>query len=345
MNDMAIQLLRHEQLSASDIASWHRLTAAHAHVRNAFLSEPFVAALAALNPQVRVAVERRDGQAVAFLAVQRRAGFSGRCGVYEPAGGSMSDCFGLVAAPEHRVDLQAWLAATGIGTLVFTHLEQAQLEAGLAGEQPRIGLRTRIHEPASEYWARMRIQDKKLVGDTERRQRKLEAERGLLRFELHSANPASDLDALIRLKQSQYDRTGKRNAPLFDATNAELLRLLLGSAHEDCAGMLSVLRAGDRLVAAHFGLRCHDMLHFWFPVYDADFRNYAPGRLLLRHVIEAGVDEGIRCIDRGEGDTPAKRDFANEEHLFYSGVWRQSSLRAWPSRLALSAAWRLEQRA
>ena len=191
------------------------------------------------------------------------------------------------------------------------------------------------------FWRQLRITDKKLVVDTERRERKLIAENGTLEFQLESSRPEADLDALIRLKCSQYTRTGKQHAPLFDPVNVALLHRMLGCNDPECSGLLSVLRVGGRLVAAHLGLRCYETLHYWFPVYDTDFQAYSPGRILLKHVILIGAGEGIRVIDRGEGDTPAKRDFANEEHLYYRGLWPSPGLRGLASRLAMTVSWRL----
>jgi CelD/BcsL family acetyltransferase involved in cellulose biosynthesis len=95
------------------------------------------------------------------------------------------------------------------------------------------------------------------------------------------------------------------------------------------------------MVAAHFGLRCHETLHYWFPVYDPAYSTYAPGRILFRHVLEAIVQRGVTLIDRGEGDTQAKRDFANREHYFYRGLWNAGGAGALPARAALALIWRL----
>jgi len=51
--------------------------------------------------------------------------------------------------------------------------------------------------------------------------------------------------------------------------------------------------------------------------------------------------EGVSVIDRGEGDTPAKRDFANHEHSFYRGLWTSGGIRSLPARAALALIWRL----
>src|SRR5262249_25561191 len=94
-----------------------------------------------------------------------------------------------------------------------------------------------------------------------------------------------------------------------------------------------------KLVAAHFGLRCFEVLHFWFPAYAKEFSAYSPGRILYRHVIRDGSQQGIRVLDRGEGDTPAKRDFANAEHTYHGGLWWPRSPSGLLARMALKAWW------
>lgn len=330
-----------QDLDAEHVRAWTELLARHPQHRRAFLAPGYCRAVAAGNPNLRVAILRRDGRVVGVLPFQLKAGVLGTLGVAEPVAGAMSDYFGLVAEPGLRVDVAQLLGRLGLGAMEFSHLDETQMAFGLAGEAPRTGLRTVIGPSGEAFWQQLRVADKKLVVDTERRERKLAAEHGALEFELESSRQEADLAALIALKCSQYTRTGKQHAPLFDPANVALLHRLARREDPDCSGLLSVLRAGGRLVAAHFGLRCFDTLHYWFPVYDEAFHAYSPGRILLKQVILAGTDAGIRVIDRGEGDTPAKRDFANEEHLYYRGLWTAPALRGQVARLAMSTAWRL----
>ena len=83
---------------------------------------------------------------------------------------------------------------------------------------------------------------------------------------------------------------------------------------------LSSISVNGELVAAHFGLQSNTTLHFWFPVYDERYSAYSPGRILFRHILFVCQQEGINMIDRGEGDTPAKRDFANDTHQYLKGM-------------------------
>jgi len=54
-----------------------------------------------------------------------------------------------------------------------------------------------------------------------------------------------------------------------------------------------------------------------------------------------GGDHGISRIDRGAGDTVAKRDFSTSEHHFYRGLWSRGDVGAMGYRVGLSLLWRL----
>jgi CelD/BcsL family acetyltransferase involved in cellulose biosynthesis len=330
-------------LTESERAAWAERLAASPECRSAFLSPQYADAVARSGNDVAVMIGYDRAVPVWFMPLQRHTGWIGRFGVFEPAGGVMTDYFGAVGSSRVMASSGAICRASGgrVAAILFTHLDEAQQRFGLAGDEPRVGLRTRIGDSAEAYWESLRQKDKKLVQDTGRREKKLARERGDVTFEWQSSHRDADLQALIRLKTAQYTRTGKASAPLFEGRNLRLLERLASSADEECEGVLSSLRCGGRLIAAHFGLRCRDALHVWFPVYDADYAGYSPGRILLKHIIEHAPRHGVCLLDRGEGDTPAKRDFANEEHTYFRGLWTAPSLQGFIARAAVSLYWRL----
>jgi CelD/BcsL family acetyltransferase involved in cellulose biosynthesis len=107
-------------------------------------------------------------------------------------------------------------------------------------------------------------------------------------------------------KREQYAATGARDhfAPVERRT---LLSLLMATHEPGCEGMLSTLHFGDRLVAAHFGIRSQRVLHWWFPVYDPAFARFAPGWIMLRELALAAPELGLERIDLGRGDDEYKR--------------------------------------
>lgn len=333
------------ELSTTECSCWDQLIEADADLHRSFLSRVYANAVAQTGSHILILVIYQASRPIFFLPVQRLSGLQGLLGIFEPVGGSMTDYFGAVVGGGFKITPQVILNATDgrINLIVFTHLDQTQEKFGLQGDGARTGLRTVLGEKPDSYWIELRKTDKKLVSDTERRQKKLISECGPLTFEWVSSTADSDLHWLIDSKKNQYIRTGKDLAPLFVDSNVKLLKVLLNASEDSCSGVLSVLRCRDKIVAAHFGLRFKNVLHVWFPVYDQSYSKYSPGRILFKHLFEAGAIQGITMFDRGEGDTPAKRDFSNEEHLFSRGVWHASGLRGLMARVALSIAWRFHR--
>lgn len=318
---LRIQRKPFEALTPAERSGWAQLLIQSTTSRWAFLSPTYAEAVHETLGSVDVLLCWQADELVGVMPLQRVAGWLGRLGMREPVGRHMTDYFGLLARPDVTLDWGQLLRQARVPCLYFTHLDESQAIHGLTGDSTRKGLRTRIHPDGGEaHWEWLRTQDKKLVSDTERRERKLVAEHGPIRFEMQSSTPEQDLGCLVALKNSQYRRTGHDGGALLDPVNARLLAQLLKAESPNCHPLLSVLHCGDQWVAGHFGLQCGPLLHYWFPVYDNRYSAYSPGRILYRYVLLGAREEGIACIDRGEGDSAAKRDFANEEHHFFKGL-------------------------
>lgn len=328
-------------LGAGEVAMWNALCATHADLANPFLTHAYARACADIFHAVRVCVLRRGGEPVGFFPFQFRSPVHRLLGLGERLGGELSDYFGIAAelgAPLAPADL---LRASGLNALFFTHLDETQGAFGLHGEQPEPGLRIRMGSGGS-YWEELRQSDRRFVNDTERRERKLAAAEGALRFVFREPDPLPHLEFLLARKRDQYKRTGVAD-PLASASAQALLRRLALSDDSLCRGVVSTLYAGDTWVASHFGLTGGGTLHYWFPVYNPDLHAFSPGRLLLKAVIQSAPDLGITLIDRGAGDTQAKRDLANERHTFTRGLWANGTPPAVAFRAALGLGWRLEK--
>lgn len=327
-----------DRLSEPELAAWDALHAAQGPHRWAFQSVGFARAVHETVAAVRVALLWRADELVGVLPLQRQPGRWGRWGLHEPVGGLMADYAGLLAGEGVCTTWAALLAGSGVPGLFFTHLDEQQLGLGLTGAQPRLGLRTRIHpDGGAAHWVWLRTQDKKLVDDTERRERKLQRDHGDVSFAMDSPHAEQNLQTLIAAKSDQYRRTGAPSGPLLQPRNQRLLAHLLAHPSAGCRVRLSLLKAGEQWVSSHFGLQSGSTLHYWFPVYGESFSAYSPGRILFKHVILQSVAAGIDLIDRGEGDTAAKRDFATETHQFFRGLevrgWQGQTL-AFAQRLA-----------
>lgn len=313
------------QLAPEEIAAWEAFSRAEPHHASPFLSPHFARAIAEAGADARVCIVRDGGRITAFFPYLYASPWRRRFGLAERVGGEMADSFGLIAAPDFRTSPRELLRLARINYLSFSHLEEPQVRYGLTAEKPRVGLRTRLDTAATSALAAVTTVTRKYLKDSERRQRKLVEEIGPISFQFdveHDRKGA--LERLIEKKRAQYQSSGVPDA-LSETWKRNTLFRLANYRYDTCRGVLSTMFAGDQWVASHFGLMGNGRLNFWFPVYNAEFAQYAPGRLLVHHIIESCREYGFDTIDRGEGDTPIKREIANEEYQLYRGIWQDGS--------------------
>jgi CelD/BcsL family acetyltransferase involved in cellulose biosynthesis len=107
--------------------------------------------------------------------------------------------------------------------------------------------------------------------------------------------------------------------------------------------VLSTLHAGDRLAAAHFGMRSATVWHWWFPVYDPDLSKYSPGILLLLEMAREARGLGIRVIDFGKGDAEYKERLKTGDLALAEGTVETGRVAARLRRMVGAAVARLDR--
>ena len=155
--------------------------------------------------------------------------------------------------------------------------------------------------------------------------------------------PADVLAALIAQKRQQYARTGAPD-PFVSGETMRLIDALQDTRHPECRFVVTELRAGDHVLARHMGLQHHDVLSYWFPVYDREARNVSPGRLLLWHIIQSAAEHNIATIDYGEGDAPYKRELSTGSLVYGRADWFRGNLPAMVARCWQSMEWRFARK-
>jgi CelD/BcsL family acetyltransferase involved in cellulose biosynthesis len=141
---------------------------------------------------------------------------------------------------------------------------------------------------------------------------------GEVSFEWNSHDP-SHLDWLLKRKSEQYEGFGNW---LQSPANRTLVQDLVDSDDEDCSGVMSVLHAGGRPLAASFNVRRGHILDAWITAYDPEYSRCIPGTITWIAVIAESAERGVGIVDMGYGDTEAKRRFRNREYsVSGGGVW------------------------
>jgi CelD/BcsL family acetyltransferase involved in cellulose biosynthesis len=310
---MRVEVVR-GPLPASLIGRWLDITNRSPWLSSPFFRPEFTQAVASARHDTCVA-SINDGEAL--YPFQPRP-----LGIAEPLGSPLSDYHGVIAEPGASFDLPELLQRCELRAWSFNHVPADQTcftpWSFRTADSPILDLALDTsHLPQGN------------VGDLGRKRRKAERALGAIEFEMNSHDPEM-LAWCIERKSEQYE---KNNSPdIFTwGWPRRVLETLAGYRSEpQFSAMLSVLRMGGKVVAAHFGLRSRHVLHWWFPTYDLAYGQFSPGIHLLLEVIAAAPAHGISVIDFGRGDTRYKQDFANRSVRLLEGCVSNA---AWISAL------------
>ncbi|MER6416665.1 GNAT family N-acetyltransferase [Streptomyces humidus] len=318
MTTPRIDIVHPRELTPSDLDRWNELRHTTTPAANPFMSAEFTQAVGRVRRDAHVAVVRGKRQPVGYFPFQR-----GRWGHGRAIGLGVSDCQGAVLHPdEARLDPHQLMRACSLNAWEFNHLESGQ-NLFLPYATGRFA--SPVVDLAKGYEAyenHLRAHSRSLLKTTRAQERRLARHLGPLRF-VHDERSPAVLRTLIAWKSAHYRRTGRRD-PFTHPWVAQLVDLLAESGSPHCSGTLSVLYAGDRLVAAHFGLRSRTVLSCWFPSYDRTVATFSPGRILYLRMIEAAAASGIRLVDFGRGEAAYKNSFKTGDLMVHEGALRTS---------------------
>ncbi|MER6943913.1 GNAT family N-acetyltransferase [Nonomuraea sp. NPDC000554] len=310
-----MRLVPFDELGTAELDAWHTLRAKNPQLDSPYFHPSFAEAVHACGTPVTVAV----GDGLDVLLPCHRDG-----GLLRPAGWPGADFQAPILAPGTAFDPLALLTA-GVRAFEFDHLLESCPGFGpwVVTRRPSPYLDT--SGGLSGYLSRASRSGKENMGQARRRAARAEREEGPVTFVADSADQA-DLEQLIALKRAQYAATGARD--YFASPGRRLLvQRLLRTREPDFGGLLSTLRVGSRLVAAHFGLRSGGVLHWWFPVYDPAYARLAPGWILLRELVAASPQLGVTRIDLGRGEDEYKRRARTGEVEVCQGLVTRNPLR------------------
>ncbi|MCF3120406.1 GNAT family N-acetyltransferase [Streptomyces arenae] len=295
--DTTIQGL--DELGAALRGAWHRTMDASPQYANPFLAPEFAMGVARHRGGARLAVLREGGEPVGFLPFERNA-----FGVGRAIGLGLSDCQALVHRPGITWDTRELLRACGLSVFEFDHLVEEQRPFGdyVTGTFASPVLDLKVGEESYAEWLRGAYPG--LAKTTLKKERRLGRDVGEMRFVYDERDPRV-LRTLMRWKSAQYRRTGRMDR-FARPWIVDLVDDLFQVREEHFTGVLSVVYAGDRPVAAHFGPTSGTVFAAWFTAYDPEFRYYSPGLLMHLRMAEAAGREGVRIMDMGRGDKEYK---------------------------------------
>jgi CelD/BcsL family acetyltransferase involved in cellulose biosynthesis len=328
LSGVRIRVLKPDELGEEEAEAWRELRAKSGAPANPFMEPEFTLAVGQVRPAARVAVLWEDGEPAGFFPYEQ-----GPLGHGRAIGLGVSDSQGAVLRPGLTIVPRELLRACALSAWEFDNLEAGQ---GVFQPDAAEEFASPVIDVGAGYAAYeevLRAQSPKFLKTTLAKERKLGRQVGEVRFVFDERDPAA-LRTLMEWKSAQYRRTGRRDRFAREWIST-LVRLLHETRTPGCSGVLSVLYAADRPVAAHFGLRSSTVLSCWFPAYEPEFAKYSPGLILHLRMAESAAAEGIGMLDLGRGAAEYKDALKTGELRVYEGSSVRPGARAalyWLSR-------------
>jgi CelD/BcsL family acetyltransferase involved in cellulose biosynthesis len=329
-----VETLHPSLLSAADVALWRSLAASQVGFANPLMGPGFAQAVGKVREDARVAVVRRGGETLGFLAYHRRPG-----GLARPIGSPLSDYHGLVSRPDAGLKADDVLRAAGVSVFRYTGLIDPHGVFPAAPESDRTAYLIDLTGTSAEaYLEAVRAESPKKIKNYRRLDHKLEREVGEVRLVAPDTSREA-FDQVIAWKREQLERTGLHDFMRPDWTRGLLLDLFQRQTG-DFQGMLVSLYAGDNLVAGHFGVRLGAVFHPWIASTNPAFGAWSPGHLFFQRAIAAMPGLGLERYDLAPGHDHYKRTYAFEQTQVRSGAVTAANV-AGLTASAVEGAWNL----
>lgn len=303
---MQISVIHPSELGEAELARWRKFQDADPEQDNPFLCPEFVQTVGELRPYVRVAVVEDGSGIAAFFPFEKHG-----LGIGRPVAAGLTDLQGMVYAAGLDLDAVRLLRAAGLSAWEFDHLHVGQPMFARYHHSRHPSPVIDLAEGYDAYLAGLRRRSPTTHRMTRYKRNRLGREVGEVRHVAESSDTAA-LRALLDWKSAQYRRTG-RSDRFAHPWIVELVERLHAIRTDRFAGSLSLLYAGEEVVAGHFGLRTGSQLCTWFPAYDTRFGKYSPGLLQHLGMAEDFAAMGLRLIDMGRGEKDYKESLKTRD--------------------------------
>jgi CelD/BcsL family acetyltransferase involved in cellulose biosynthesis len=309
---MKVTLVPGRELGSDLVAAWTRLQAANPDLVSPYFHPEFTRSIAAVRSDVEVAVVEADGEMVALFPFQREHASYAR-----PVGGIISDYQGLICAQDFQFSPTELLRGCRLDSWDFDHLVTSQSSLTPFHWSTDASPQIDVSRGYEAYVHERRAAGSEQIKKTYNLIRRIEREIGALRF-IATSTDEEALGNVLRWKSDRYRNTGAIDL-FVPGWIREAIYGIWERRTDGFSGALSLLYAGDRLIAGHMGMRSRSVWHYWFPAYDSRMAKYSPGLILLLKMAEHAPLKGIRIVDLGKGMDSSKARLMNASTLLASG--------------------------
>lgn len=325
---LTVKTVTPHRLTAADWTLWEQWQQQNPALASPYFRAEFTQAVSKVREDVEVAIFERGGRTAGFLPFQR-----GQLNIGKPVGGKLCDFHGCIAPADFEFDPRQFLVAARLASWDFEHLPAIQTSfvpfAVKRDNAPGLELKD-----GYQGWCELRReQGSQVVSKTMQKVRKLAREQGDLTLELQSTSEEA-FEILLKWKSAQYIASGFSDVFAFPWTR-KLIEALRAPANGEFGGYMSVLRAGQRVVAICYSIRSRNVMHAWFTAYDQELAAYSPGLVMFLKMTEAWPSVGITRFELGKGDERFKWNLATDSQELMEGSISRPTFATW-----LRSSWR-----
>jgi CelD/BcsL family acetyltransferase involved in cellulose biosynthesis len=288
------------ELSPDLINRWLLTTEGNPFYCSPNLHPEVIRTIGRFNPRVFVGFEEGSDGASVFFPFERSTRLASFAGPVP-----MCDYQAFITPIGHPVVVSDLMRRWKLGTWTFENLiAPAEIVSQTTARVSTVSRRAVMREGFARYLAEMAGMGKSMRKQ-ETNLRLLTRDHGEVRFVSDCRDDAMLL-AIFDWKAQRFN-AGKS----ITLWVQKVVEALYGTRTADFSGMLSALYAGDRLVAAHFGVRSDRTLYYWFPAFNPEFGRYTPGGLLIYFLLQYLAAMRCDVLDFGPGGEKYKEYFTN----------------------------------
>ncbi len=334
-SQLSARLVRYDELTPSEVEQWRGLCDQRHDYQSALLRPEFASIMSSIRDDVRIALFERDDLLQGVLAVHLRPD-----GLARPLGAPFADYSGPVLSVEVNAPLDDLIQLAGIPAFSSTSVVEAE---------PVVSMQTPERCPSShiteshlirpgdlspeDFLESRRAAHAKRFKNFRRLANQIERDAGKMKLEWGPVS-GSTLTEIFDLKSKQY-----RDSGLVDLTATTASRQVLDAVAASPYNFAIILRCGERLISAHFGIKIGSEYHPWIAVFDPAYSAYSPGNLLLMKALISLPEMGISTYDLANGHDHYKKYFANATRPTRSVFVTGSGMRAARHQLS-DTVWR-----
>lgn len=317
-----VSVERPAQLATADWQLWTEWQQQNPALASPYFRPEFTQAVSRVRDDVEIAVLKTEGKTAGFLPFQR-----GQLNIGKPVGGKLCDFHGCISPAGFAFDARQVVAAARLATWDFEHVPASQASFAPFAVKRDNAPGLELRDGYAGWCELRREQGSQVVSKTMQKVRKLAREQGDLTLELQSTS-AEVFETLLAWKSAQYQSTGLADVFSFPWTRS-LIEQLQAPTDGEFGGYMSVLRAGQKIVAICYSIRSRHVMHAWFTAYDRDLSAYSPGLVMFLQMTEAWPQIGVTRFELGKGDERFKWNLATDSQELMEGSVAQPTVTTW----------------